>query len=488
MAPVRGAADFERRESFFPEGGADALTGLATRESFLAGVADILFNADSTEGYALIYFNLVNFKFYNARCSAERGDELLCSLANVLANEFADDLVARLSYDHFAVFTSKPSLIDSITHVCRAVEDLDETNQLRLKAGIRRLAEKEDTAPDGLCDQAKSACDAIKERFGTSYLEYSPELGLALERDAYIAANIERALENGYLNIYYQPLVRSMTNKVCAFEALARWNDPVYGKLMPSVFIPVLEKNHSISLLDKFVVKRVCEDLRARIDAGMPVVPVSFNLSRADFLYGDVVDGIIDLIKRFDIPRGYLRVEVTESMFSGDEDFIMRQMSSLRSAGFEIWMDDFGAGYSSFEFLKECHFDAVKLDMQLVRDLNSRSKTILDTVVEMTKALGSKTLSEGAETQSQVEFLKSIGCEIIQGFYYGRPMPLEQCLEHCAANGFEFETPEDAEAMRKVASGLRTKSWTAWAAPGKEPTCTRDGRRRRSSPSSTPAG
>lgn len=452
MAPARGTAEFETGEPVFPEGGADALTGLATRESFLAGVADILFNADSTEGYALIYFNLVNFKFYNARCSAERGDELLCSLANVLANEFADDLVARLSYDHFAVFTSKPSLVDSITHACRAVEGLDETNQLRLKAGIRRLAEKEDTAPDGLCDQAKSACDAIKERFGTSYLEYSPELGLALERDAYIAANIERALDNGYLNIYYQPLVRSMTNKVCAFEALARWNDPVYGKLMPSVFIPVLEKNHSISLLDKFVVKRVCEDLRARINTGKPVVPVSFNLSRADFLYGDVVDGIIDLIKRFDIPRGYLRVEVTESMFSGDEDFIMRQMSSLRSAGFEIWMDDFGAGYSSFEFLKECHFDAVKLDMQLVRDLNSRSKTILDTVVEMTKALGSKTLSEGAETQSQVEFLKSIGCEIIQGFYYGRPMPLEQCLEHCAANGFEFETPEDAEAMRKVAS------------------------------------
>lgn len=255
----------------------------------------------------------------------------------------------------------------------------------------------------------------------------------------YVTTHIDEAIANEWIKVYYQPVVRALTGQLCGAESLARWIDPEAGFLPPDKFIGALEESNSIYKLDCFVVEKVCSDIHERLVKGLPAFPVSVNFSRIDFTMCDMLRLIEDVIEKYDIPRDYIHIEITESMIVKDEDLMTNVIESFRSRGYEIWMDDFGSGYSSLTLLKDYHFDLLKLDMRFLSTMTDRSKTILRSTVRMAKDIGMKTLSEGVETIEQIEFLTSIGCGKLQGFFYGKPMPLEEMLEHIEKKGIVIE-------------------------------------------------
>ncbi|SEF64143.1 EAL domain, c-di-GMP-specific phosphodiesterase class I (or its enzymatically inactive variant) [Butyrivibrio sp. Su6] len=255
----------------------------------------------------------------------------------------------------------------------------------------------------------------------------------------YVVANIEKALENCWVKVYYQPVVRALTGQLCGAESLARWIDPEMGFLSPDKFIGALEESRQIHKLDCWMVKKVCSDISERIHNGLDAVPVSINFSRLDLEATDMLKVLEDAVDEYDIPRDYIHVEITESMIVSDAELMSGMIERFRSTGYEVWMDDFGSGYSSLTVLKDYHFDTLKLDMSFLRSFDDKSKAIITSTVIMAKEIDIMTLAEGVENQEQVEFLKNIGCGRLQGYYYGKPMPINDFFDHIKESKIEIE-------------------------------------------------
>ena len=256
---------------------------------------------------------------------------------------------------------------------------------------------------------------------------------------AHVTENIERAIQNGWIRVYYQPVVRSLTEQLCGAESLARWIDPELGFLAPDKFIGALEESGQIHKLDMFMVEQVCSDISDRLKKGLPAVPVSVNFSRLDFEAVDMLGEIEGLVRKYDIPRDYLHIEVTESMIVSDKNLMTKIIEDFRDAGYEVWMDDFGSGYSSLNLLKDYSFDTLKLDMLFLSNFNDKSKAIMTSTITMAKDIEMMTLAEGVETREQVDFLKGIGCDKLQGYFYGKPLPIDEFFEHINSSNIEIE-------------------------------------------------
>lgn len=239
----------------------------------------------------------------------------------------------------------------------------------------------------------------------------------------YILEHFDEALKNKWIEVYYQPVVRTITGAFCGAEALARWNDPVKGLLSPAKFIPVLEETGRITELDLYVLEQICQDYQMIYQRGCRVVPVSFNLSRKDLLHDDIIERIEAIMARYNVPRELINVEITESAFVEDVERIGPVLKKLHELGYQVWMDDFGSGYSSLGILKDYSFDEIKIDMSFLSNFDKKARNIIRSVVTMAKRIGVQTLAEGVETKEQYVFLYKIGCEKIQGYYFGRPMP-----------------------------------------------------------------
>ena len=262
-----------------------------------------------------------------------------------------------------------------------------------------------------------------------SFRLFDDELREQLFTRRYVARHAENAVDEQWIRAYAQPVRDTRTNEVCGFEALARWDDPHRGILSPAVFIPTLEEAHLIHKVDAYMVDEVCRHLSERIREGLPVYAASVNLSRLDFELCDIYQQVVQSCERWSVPHELLAVEVTESALDGTSN-LRREMERFRAAGFEVWMDDFGCGYSSLNLLKDYDFDVLKVDMEFLRDMegNERSKTIVKSVLAMAKSLGIRTLVEGVETQTQRDFLHDAGADMMQGYLFGRPRPLEEGL------------------------------------------------------------
>ena len=264
----------------------------------------------------------------------------------------------------------------------------------------------------------------------------------AEELRPYIVAHVDEAVEGGWVVPYYQPVVRTLTGKLCGSEALARWEDPTYGLLMPDKFIPALEDAGLIYKLDCSIVQQVCRQYRESIDAGIPVVPISFNLSRLDFDLCDIFSVIERAVHEYEVPRGMLNIEITETVFGTDPSFMAGMVGKFHDVGYQVWMDDFGSGYSTLNALKDFDFDELKIDMEFLNRFGDKSKTILASVVDMAKKLGIQTLAEGVETEEHRKYLRRIGCEKMQGYLFGKPMPYgaERTIELINRIGVESRT------------------------------------------------
>jgi len=256
---------------------------------------------------------------------------------------------------------------------------------------------------------------------------------------AYVVSHIDEAIEKGWVRPYFQPVVRTLTGKLCGTEALARWEDPTYGLLAPDAFIPALEEARLIYKLDCEMVRQICRQYRESVDEGVPIVPVSFNLSRLDFDLCDIFGAIEDAVREYEVPRGMLNIEITESVFGTDPTFMASMVGKFHAVGYQVWMDDFGSGYSTLNALKDFEFDELKLDMEFLNRFGEKSKTILASVVDMAKKLGIQTLAEGVETEEHRRYLRRIGCEKMQGYLFGKPMPYsrEKTVGLCEDIGVE---------------------------------------------------
>lgn len=238
-----------------------------------------------------------------------------------------------------------------------------------------------------------------------------------------------------------------MTGRVSGFEALARWEDPELGMIYPNVFIPVLEEAQLINRLDQYMLEHVLYLSRDRMENGLPLLPISMNLSAYDFEVANPLDMIEKLVSRYHVPRSVLCFEITERIMLRNRHNMVRTIQRFQQAGYQIWMDDFGSEYSSLNSLHNFQFDVIKIDMGFFSHFDDRSRQIITSVVTVAKMLGVETLAEGVETQEQVSFLKKINCGRIQGYYYGRPMRYEDSVTYIHGRGMQMESPEEAHLL-----------------------------------------
>lgn len=406
----------------------DELTGIHNMLYFRTEAEKLMnYVVTDRESMVFLFFDIENFKSYNEKYGFHAGNELLVKVAHLIDDSFAGSLVSRFSDDHFVVLTKNDGSMEVISGLAEKVHDLQRDVQLTLKCGAYRPS-GEETDPSVACDRARLACTSIKKRYDQSFRMYDKALEDRFYLKQYIVNNIDTAISSGYIKVYYQPVVSTASGRICGFEALARWQDPNYGLLPPGAFISTLEEYRQIHKLDKCIMEQVCRDYRTAKDKGLPFVPVSLNFSRLDFELCDIVGYLCKAAEEYDVPRNYLDVEITESALTDQHDFLQSAMKVLRSAGFSIWLDDFGSGYSSLNVLNDYQFDVMKIDMKFLTGFgsNKKTRTILKNIVGLTKQLNMMSLTEGVETKEQFEFLKRIGCDRTQGYLFSRPVPLEE--------------------------------------------------------------
>ncbi len=405
----------------------DKLTGLFRMKPFLSYAEEVLRRADGRgdfADYAFVYCNIRNFKYYNVRHGMQEGNKVLLELSEVIRASGPEDLIARFSNDHFVSLIKKNK--EDVLKVAQEV--IDHFHQkfasygMKLKVGIF-FVRKKGESPATACDLAKVACDTIRQA-QDEICVYDDRLKHNVEMSSYVIQNIDDAIQNGHIKVYYQPVVRTVNNALCGMEALARWESPQYGFLSPADFIPALEENRLITKLDLYVLSEICREMKDAEEKNLPLVPISFNLSRHDFLDCDIFQEVENIVMKYKVARDMINIEITESTVMEDPEILKQEMERFRAGGYQVWMDDFGSGYSSLNVLKDYHFDEIKLDMKFLSTFDARSKTIIKSIVSMAKQLGVQTLAEGVETKEQLDFLREVGCEKVQGYFFSKPLPL----------------------------------------------------------------
>ena len=412
----------------------DKITGLLSFEYFVVLAKEKMLedNLGSGDGVYL-FINIVGFKIYNDKKGFSEGNKFLRETGQIISNVFTDSLVSRQSDDHFIVFTrfvNIENLEERIERVNALIEEKDPDIKLGIKVGGNITVES-DEKPRICVEKARYAYANLKQTKANKLLVlYDSAMHDNYLMIQYIVTHIDEAIEKGYLKPYYQPVVWSKGRTLCGVEALARWIDPRYGFLSPGKFIPALENAQQVYKLDKEILRLVCQDIRHNLDAGLPVLPVSINFSRADFGVIDIVEVVESIVEEYQIPHELLHVEITESALTNEIDTLKNTINRLHEKGFATWLDDFGSGYSSFNVLKDFDFDVLKLDMAFLTGFNGneKAKALIRSVISMAEQIGMKTLCEGVETSEQAAFLEEASCGRLQGYLYGKPLSYDELL------------------------------------------------------------
>ena len=422
----------------------DPLTGLFNMSFFYQNVQALLGSPEGRrQDISIIHFDIPNFKLYNERHGFRLGDELLCDLAKAIKRAFDKSTVSRFSDDHFVVCSTmeKAEVLNSVEAVYKTMLMAGDVNKkVRIKAGIYYLDDK--TTEVGLaCDHARLACNSIKHRHDVYYSIYDDNLRHELRKQQYVVDHVDEAIENEYIKVYYQPVIRVRTGEICGYEALVRWADPKMGLLSPADFIQTLEQFHLIHLVDQFVIRKVCEDYKRLYEAGESVVPVSVNISRLDFELCDIFSILEQTREQFGVPRNMIDIEITESALNDNVGYIKIECDRMRELGYKIWLDDFGSGYSSLNTIAEYNFDVLKLDLVFLRNYDHNPKTgmLMRYIIEGANGMKLSPLCEGVESEEHFEFLKNVGCERAQGYYFGKPMPMDEGRMFTESKGLVWE-------------------------------------------------
>ena len=436
----------------------DPLTGLPNL-NYLNQFADERVHAIRVQGKTpvLIHTDIISLHYYNSLYGYEKGSELLCQTAETLKEQFPKALVMRGPDDHFILidaFESQQQTIAKMDSVDEKIKKEAEGNTTGIKAGACVFDEQTRTVE--ALDRARNALKWKGNDLNKVCYFYNLEAEDQYWNQRYIIENFRRALDNGWIKVYFQAIMRTQTGKGSAAEALARWVDPVRGILPPSEFIPVMEKYHLLYKLDLYMAEQACKEMASCTQHGMQAIPVSVNISAQDFEYVDVASELIRIYDECcpDFPKNkrFLIVEITEQDMAKATESFREQLQVLRKNGFRIWLDDFGSGYSSLNVFSRFDVDLIKFDMDLLRNLDDRNgvnRRIMKAMTEIAKEMGIHTLAEGMETEEQKAFLLDIGCELAQGYLFHKPEPLEQILFRVDAGQKPrpVENPEEREEM-----------------------------------------
>ena len=404
----------------------DLLTGIANKISFCEKTEKML-RENPNKRYVLVRTNIERFKVINDLFGTNVGDIILKDVANTLQVMFhGKGTYGRIESDHFAVcfdsFMMNPTTICS--EVEKAIQSHNLNYALQVNIGIYEI--DDNTIPvDQMCDRANLALQTIKGNYLRQVAYYDATLRNTLLQEQKLVSDMKEALENHEFVIFLQPVYSLHEEKVVSAEALVRWMHPEKGLIAPGGFIPFFEKNGLIARLDYYIWELVCTYQKERITSGKPEMPISMNISRMSLYNPRLSDDIIALVEKYNVPPRLIKLEITESAYTDNPGQLLATMANLQSYGFIILMDDFGSGYSSLNMLKDIPVDILKLDMCFLRDFekSDKSGSILTSVVRMAKWLGIPVVAEGVETQNQLDFLREIGCDFIQGYYFSRPIP-----------------------------------------------------------------
>ena len=385
--------------------------------------------------YCIVAIDIEHFRLFNKLYGRSSGDEVIryvCTCLKQSALEY-DGIDAYLGGDNFVAFLpDDDEVLNNIRQkIIKKFSKWNNTSAFFPLFGVYTI---EDTSvlPELMYDHAMLALSHAEEDYKWHICRYTMEMESCLEEEVYLLAAIEEGLQKEEFTFFAQPQCNIATGQIVGAEALVRWQKPDGEVLLPGGFIPVLEKNKMIDRLDRYVWEKVCQWLRGWIDQGYSPVPISINVSRIDIFEMDVPKYIFSLLEKYQIPEYLIKIEITESAYTENNNRISHAVNTLRNRGLVVMMDDFGCGYSSLNMLKNIPVDVLKLDMRFLQfkeEERQKSANILEAIVNMAGLLHLPIVVEGVENESQEKFVQKLGCRYIQGFYCYKPLPIKKFEE-----------------------------------------------------------
>ena len=403
----------------------DELTGLLTRKAFLRKAEQFIFNNKEKE-FCVIAFDFDNFKSSNSLYGVEKCNEFLAFSAREMMKSVPEAIAGRYGGDQYILFFEFSGKIDKerLSRISKLILDKAPIPHQIVKMGVYAPIDTE--LPLVICcDRAFLSLSGIKGKYGKNLAFFEDTLQNQLLNEQRIIETMERALEEKQFQVFYQPKHETITGHIAGAEALVRWSHPEYGFMSPNQFIPLFERNGFITKLDQFVLEQVCTDIKRWEQDGLPLVPISVNVSRRDFMESGCIEKQYQIIDRYKVDHNLLHMEVTESLYSENTDLIISQVKKTQDMGFIIEMDDFGAGYSSLGLLSTFPLNVLKLDISFVRNIK-KNEIVIENIIKMAHRMGLLTIAEGAESVEQFKVLKTLGCDYIQGFYFSKPLPVRE--------------------------------------------------------------
>lgn len=415
----------------------DSVTGLFSFDTFLSRMKEYVAIQKEPCEIVYTYSDFSNFKYINDTYGYEVGNLLLRKFGEYVAGDENEDILcaSRVHSDNIIVARKNsqgltPEEFAAQIDMCNAyladyLKQYGHDSMISIRSGVYFSKSDEGTIEEAVTN-AGYACKRNKDSGSDNCMIFTEDLMKEYKKRLRYISELEYAMESGQMQVYIQPKTLAKTNEVVGGEALIRWIKPGNEVVFPGDFIPIFEKSGDIITLDYFVYRKVCEYIRDRMDAGLPVVPISVNVSTLHLKDDDIMVYLERLLEEYKIPVKYLELELTESVYIDDVGQALKLLSWCKEKGMRMAMDDFGAGYSSLNILDVVPIDIMKIDRIFMKNqtLTDNDKIILECVVNMADKLDITTICEGVENAEQLCFLKNIGCDIIQGYFIGRPMPM----------------------------------------------------------------
>ena len=413
----------------------DAIARISSMEKFRLDVEPILRAVDK-DMYYVIATDLDKFQVINDLYGYENGDKMIIFLAGKFKQSLGpDEFITRSMADNFIILKRGENISQIEDYLEQVFQDIDESMaqyssyfHVILKAGIYHV-EKEDYILSSIIDKANLAKANMKRSHKSSYALYDDTMRRKNIEDKEVENDMEEALRTKQFQVYLQPQIDLRTKKIVSAEALVRWCHPKKGMIPPFRFVPVFENNGFITRLDIFVWEEVMKTIVKWQKNGKIMVPIAINLSRVDMEREDIVEVLTGLIEKYGLDPSWIKAELTESVCLENDSLLMQRMEQLKRCGFKIAVDDFGSGYSSLHLLKSMPLDILKIDkafLDINMNMTRKDEIVIRDVVEMGKHLEVQSIMEGVETKAQSDFLEAIGCDIAQGYFYGKPMPIPE--------------------------------------------------------------
>lgn len=424
---VRAEARAAEGNKIISEAERDTLTGLYNWNFFLV-YANKIHREQPHKPMDAVVIDIDRFHSVNALHGREFGDRVLRELGKEIQEfiEGTDGIASRFESDRFDIFGDhRDEWRSPLVRFQKTLNDRFHNANIHLRMGVKPWQEGVD--PVLQFDHARTACNKKRSNFGGQLVVYDAAMGEREERDQLLLNDLGRALENHEFEVFYQPKynVQVAEPELSSAEALVRWRHPELGLISPGEFIPLFESSGQISVLDNYVWEEAARQIAAWRDRYGVALPVSVNLSRVDVFDPSLIATLDDIVARNGLDRATLKLEVTESAYTENADQLIKVIDELRSKGYEIEMDDFGSGYSSLNMLSSMPVDILKMDIAFIRNIESSTKDLrlVELIVDIARYLNVPVIAEGVETENQLRLLKDVGCDIVQGYYFSRPLP-----------------------------------------------------------------